>query len=361
MRNRTSFGWFAGVAVLSVACSESALYGPGGGAGAGGGPGASSVASGGTAASGGEAPATTSSEASSGVGGAPPMLYDPDQDGPYATTEGDAKFTVAATKHEVPIHYAHPVSGPDAGPFPVVVFGHGFNLPPKQYYSYVRRLATFGYVAMTVDYPTAFLGNSHVENAKDLIAGLDWASSDPTVAAIADAQNAGASGHSLGGKLAVLAAAADPRVKASLTLDPVDGATACSLQDCPDATNLLPLAIPLGFVGETTDAAGFQPCAPAAVNFATFFTAATAPSLSVEVLGASHMAFLDDMAGCGLSCNFCQKSQVDSAVVGALSRAMMVAFYERYLKGRVAYDAFLTGAEAQARYVDTGLAKILAK
>jgi hypothetical protein len=125
---------------------------------------------------------------------------------------------------------------------------------------------------------------------------------------------------------------------------------------------MMPSGIPTAFIGETTDASGgFQPCAPAADNFDTFYQGAGVPNLRVEVLGANHMSFLDDQGSCGFTCSFCNAASVDDATVGALSRAFVVAFYERYLKGNTAYDDHLTGAEAKARYVDTGLATIQTK
>ncbi|MBU0608823.1 MAG: hypothetical protein KKI08_13130, partial [Armatimonadetes bacterium] len=215
---------------------------------------------------------------------------------------------------------------------------------------------------LTADFPASFMGNKHVDNARDLLGGLDWAKGHPTIGPVADADHAGASGHSLGGKAAILAATMDARIKATITLDPVDSSTACSPADCPDVSAMLPIPIPTGFVGETTDAAGgVQPCAPAADNFATFYANASAPSVAFEALGANHMSFLDDVKACGFTCSFCNPSKVDDAVVHDMASALVVAFYERYLRDDDAYDTYLTGAEAQARYVGTGLATIQQK
>ena len=38
-----------------------------------------------------------------------------------------------------------------------------------------------------------------------------------------------------------------------------------------------------------------------------------------------------------------------------------MAFYERHLRGDLGYDTYLTGAQAQARYVATNLATIVSK
>ena len=48
-------------------------------------------------------------------------------------------------------------------------------------------------------------------------------------------------------------------------------------------------------------------------------------------------------------------------VVAGMARALMVAFYERHLRGNAAYDTYLTGADATARYVTTSQATIVSK
>ena len=173
------------------------------------------------------------------------------------------------------------------------------------------------------------------------------------------------SGHSLGGKLALLAATLDTRVKAVFVLDPVDGGGpgGCNAPNCVVVKNLMPtLAIPTGILGETTDASGgFQPCAPAADNFTTFYAQAKTPSLQITALGANHMSFLDDVSKCGFTCSACNAATAPNAQVNGMARALMVAFYERHLRGNNAYDTYLTGADATARYVTPKQATIVSK
>ncbi len=308
---------------------------------------------------GGAAPSSGSTTSTSAGGGG--AFHDPDLAGPYATAETTDSIT-AVDGSDMALFAAYPTAGPSAGPYPVIVVAHGFQIPASKYASYVRRLATHGFVALTADYPTSFLGVSNVDNAADLLAALDWAATAPALVGIADAGRAGMTGHSMGGKLALLAASFDDRIKAAITLDPVDGSMGCSPSDCPDVSNLMPLAIPTGFLGETTDAVGtLQACAPAADNFHTFYAGTTSPSIEVTVIGANHMSFIDDVAGCGFTCGLCNPATADVAAVHALSLAYVTAFYRRWLGGEVAYDAFLTGAEAQARYVATGAATIAFK
>lgn len=302
------------------------------------------------------APGTSTTDGTTGGPGDP--VYDPNEDGPWQYDELSAEIMVGQAN--VPVTAYYPTSGPEEGPYPVVTIAHGFNLPPTQYTKYATRLASHGYVALNVDH-RGYIGEpvNHFDNAKQVLAALDWAAGHPTLMSIADVNNVGTTGHSLGGKISVLGAMIDARVKASITLDPVDGATMCpNMMACPDVSAMLPIAIPLGFLGETLDTAGFMACAPAADNFTTFYAAADSPALQVTVNGANHMSFIDDVASCGFTCNFCQMPMLDNATVNDLSRAYVVAYYGRYLRDNPGYDTYLTGAEAKTRYVDMGLVTI---
>ena len=287
-------------------------------------------------------------------------VYDPDLDGPWKISEVKGSFMVNGVK--VPMDAFYPTDGPEDGPYPVVVVAHGFQLPASQYTGYVKRLASHGYVALTADFQAGLFNPDHVAYAKQALGGIDWVAQEPVLMGIADTNNVGLTGHSLGGKISVLGAILDNRVRASITLDPVDSAVMCDDIKCPDVSNMLPADIPLGFLGETLDGmGGFMPCAPMPDNFLTFYAKAAAPALAVTVKGANHMSFLDDTASCGFPCSFCNAPTLDNAVVNALSRAYVVAFYGRYLKDNPGYDTYLTGAAAKQRYVDMNLIAIQSK
>jgi predicted dienelactone hydrolase len=251
----------------------------------------------------------------------------------------------------------------------VVVFAPGFQIPPDQYLNYAQALAGFGYVAIIAGYPQNLFAPNHVAAAEDLSAALDWAMASTTdstspLFGLVSTTAAGVSGHSLGGKLAILAAAADSRFQASITLDAVDGSMDCSAQQCPNAIDALPLPIPTGFLGETLDSSGGilgMSCAPADENYDTLYQKASSPSLEVTVLGASHMSFVSDPATCGLVCSVCQAPTAPQAQVLSLAQAYLVAFYERYLRGNTGYDTYLDGAAAQSAYVATQQATLLSK
>jgi pimeloyl-ACP methyl ester carboxylesterase len=299
------------------------------------------------------------------AGGVP----DPNLPGPYMYRElDDTIATVAASGDtDVAVHCAYPTSGPRPGPYPVIVIAHGLALDPSEYYGYLERLASFGYVALTVNFPSSLASPSDPNNAADLLAGLDWATGSSTVGAVADVMMSGMTGHSEGGKDALYAATLDTRVKAAVVLDPVDsaGGMTCSAPGCVTVASLMPsLHIPTGFLGETTDSTGGvggMPCAPAAENFMTIYARTNSPSFEVTVTGADHMDFLDDPATCGLVCSLCTAGTASNATVNGMAHAYVAAFYERYIRGDMAYDSYLTGAEAQARYVITGEATITSK
>lgn len=300
--------------------------------------------------------ATTEAGSSGGEPDEP--VHDPAQDGPYTYDEITGEVQVGQAKVPVVVYY--PTDGPAPGPYPTATFAHGFNIGPTQYTSYVKRLATHGYVAVNVDH-RGYLGEpvDHFADAKQILAAIDWVAAHPLLKDVADTTRVGTAGHSLGGKISVLAAMIDPRVRTSLTFDPVDGTVmGCpGPQECPDVSGKLPIALPLGFLGQLTDGT----CAPPAENYTTFYAAADPPALAVTIVGANHVAFLDDLAKCGISCAFCKAGTADPEVVGDLARAYLVAFFGRHLRGVAGYDAYLTGAEAQARYVDTGVATLESK
>ena len=173
-----------------------------------------------------------------------------------------------------------------------------------------------------------------------------------------DPAKIGMTGHSLGGKLTLLTAMQDPRIVATLLLDPVDGGgpTGCNLPQCVDVSNQMSgLHIPTGFLGETVDASGgLSPCAPAANNFTTFYGGANSPSFEATIAGANHMSFLDSTAGC-LACGFCNGATKTNDEIAKITHPYVISFYERWLRGNAGYDTWLTGAEAQATWVATGL------
>jgi dienelactone hydrolase len=294
-------------------------------------------------------------------------LPDPAAPGSYETTSVDDTY-MAGTGDMVPMHAVFPTDKTHA-PYPIVVFGHGFQIPVTQYTDYLTHLASFGYVAVTADYPDPFMGPvNNLNDGADLASALDWAQASPATRGMVDITRAGVMGHSRGGKAAVLAALADPRFKAVYGVDPVDapppGGVSCMPADaCPMAyLEVESLHVPSLFVGETLDSVGGAlACAPAAGNYAVFYAHANAPSIEVTVNGASHMSFVDDPTTCGVVCELCQTPTLPQAKALGLAQAYAVAFFERYLRGRTGYDAYLTGTDVVHQYIQPGVATVASK
>jgi predicted dienelactone hydrolase len=298
--------------------------------------------------------AGSAGEAGSGGGdaGVQPVA-DPALVGPLAVVAVNGSVPAPSVGTTVNASCFVPDSG---GPFPLVTIAPGFQLPASQYVGSAAHLASFGFVACVAAYNASLFSPNHLNNAKEVLAVVDWAlAPSGPLAGKADPLRVGAAGHSLGGRLSVLAASLDERIGAVFAMDPVDA-------DDPDASSLLPLPIPTGFLGELTDAeGGFQPCAPADRNFETFYENAGSPSFKVEVLGANHMSFLDDPGSCGIVCSFCKPASIDHDQVISLARSYLAAFFLRHLENTTAYDAYLTGTIAEQRYEQAGVAIIDAK
>ncbi len=305
-----------------------------------------------------DAPEASAGQAGAGGGGQGPNLGDPALPGPWPVSTIDAEVDAPVVDSSFSTRCFLPENDP--GPWPLVTLAHGFQLPGSQYYASATHLASFGFVVCVPEYEAGMFSPNHRKNAQEIMAVIDWAtSSSSPLAGDVDPQKVGAAGHSLGGKVSVIAASMDARISAVLGLDPIDSATNCNPTNCPDASSLLPLPIPTAFLGETTDAqGGFQPCAPATENFMTFYAAASAPSLQVHIDGANHMSFLDDPDACGFVCGFCNTPTRDHAEVIALARAYLAAFFVRHLLGEPSFDDYLTGTIAHQRYVQPGVAAI---
>lgn len=274
-------------------------------------------------------------------------VIDPSRPGPFAVGRFSDVIR-ASSANDVPIDCRFGETSPE--PRPLVLIAPGFGIGVEQYVRYADRLASHGFLACLVDYPTGLLAH-HAENARDLGAVLDALLAPGRVSpgGVPDPVATGLMGHSLGGKLAFLLAADDARVAAVFGLDPVDGSVLCPPSRCPDATDRLPLGVPVAVVGETLDARSSrgQACAPADDNFQTFFEASASPALEVDVFGANHVSFLDDRAQCGLPCRFCNAPRIEDEAAGEVARRFMVAFFRRHLMGELEQQTFLTGAEAR--------------
>ncbi len=180
-----------------------------------------------------------------------------------------------------------------AGPFPLIVFGHGFAVTPAVYARLLRGWTSAGYVVAAPVFP---LGNAHAPGAPQesdlsnqpadmsfVITRMLEASKAPSgaFAGLIDGSAVAVAGQSDGGDTA-LAAAYDPRlrdrrVKAAVILS---GAEIPSRGPFSFPRDAVPLLATQG----TADTVNLPS------ETASFFAAAHAPKYLLRLLGAEHLA-----------------------------------------------------------------------
>jgi len=246
-------------------------------------------------------------------------------------TEHTVSIPGSAPGRTLPATVYTPATG--ATPRPVILISPGFQMARTQYASYAHHLATWGFGVVLTDYADTSFFADHQALADDLRAAIDWALADAGLAA--DPLAIGVAGHSLGGKISMLAAADDGRIAAVVGWDPVDS-------DSPSVApqRMADIVGAVAVIGETTNGSGgFMPCAPTAENFHRFYLAAHGPALEMTVAGADHMDWVDDPS-CGV-CGFCTPGAAAAELARAASRRLDVAWFRRRLLDDTAMDAWL--------------------
>ena len=267
--------------------------------------------------------------------------------GPFAITTRSG--VTARAGRSIPWTASYPTS--PGSPRPLLLFAPGFQIPSSAYADLMSHVASWGFVAVRADPVAGLVNASHPAMVLDLRAVLDNLLAPGALPIAVDAGRIALAGHSLGGKLAVMMAGADARVGAVYAFDPVNNAGPST-----DLPNILPQgialqAIPFGFAGELLDGGGGgtggQACAPLALNYQTFFNAATSAPAAYEwtLHGAAHMDFLTNREQCGFLCSFCRVGTLSTAVTHRFMRSSTVAFLRTHLLDEPGLCASLNGAD----------------
>lgn len=194
---------------------------------------------------------------------------------------------------------AHPGAAPDTedGPYPVVLFSHGFAGFPEQSADLVVHLASWGFVVIAPDHVerslsgllgTAAAGVERRDDPEVLSASLDATIADSKnggspLASMLDLEKVAVAGHSAGAYAAYREASSEPRVKAFISYSLGTGQ--------PDAQGKVPeVPIPkvpgLVMLGE---ADGIIP----ADTTREVYGKMTGPKALVEIADAGHLVFSD--------------------------------------------------------------------
>lgn len=272
------------------------------------------------------------------------------QPGPFPTQTRSG--TTLRAGRSTPWFAVYPTGSPV--PRPLLIFVPGFQISSASYAALMTHVATWGFVAVRVDATTGGLFPSHPEMALDVSAVLTDLLAPATLPISVDGTLVALSGHSLGGKIAVMVANADSRIDAVYAFDPVNNSSGNASQP-----NILPAGIsqqtiPFGFAGELLDGSGsLQPCAPLALNYQTFFNAAASTPAAYEwtLNGASHTDFVTNPDQCGFACSTCRAGTLPTAVTHAFMRSSTVAFLRTYLLDEPGLCGWLNGADIPAQVV----------
>jgi hypothetical protein len=271
---------------------------------------------------------------------------DPSAPGSFTVASVSGSSTRAGRTTPWVAHY--PVQ---AGSAPLLLFAPGFQIPSSAYRDWHEHLASWGFIAVRADPLAGGFSPDHVAMALDLRQVLSDMRVPGALPVGVDGSRLALAGHSLGGKLALMAAGGDARVGALILLDPVNGAGPFGYSSTQP--NIVPqpvgsIGIPVAMLGELLDsnAGNGQACAPAAQNYQILFNALSAAPLAYEwtLEGASHTSFVTNPGQCGFACDLCNAPTRPLAQTHAFMRASAVAFLRSHWQSEQGMCAWLTGA-----------------
>ncbi len=218
-----------------------------------------------------------------------------------------------------------------SGQFPVLAFGHGFNLNYLDYTQIFSHLASWGYFVITPNTQNGFSVN-HLEFARELGACIRYVlneganASSPFFGRVLNRK--GTIGHSMGGGASFLTPSVYPEV------DAIAGLAAAETN--PSAIEALQSATqPFLVISGTSDNT-----TPPNENQIPMYNAAQGPKLHVSLNGGAHCKFTDGSTICDLVSS---AGTISRSKQIYFSRKYLTAFFNYYLKNQVSMRAFLCG------------------
>jgi len=212
---------------------------------------------------------------------------------------------------------------------PLVVLSAGFLLDGSSYRSYAQDLASWGYVAVLYDISEIM---DDAQTVSAISSMINTCLADPQIAPCVDVNCILLAGHSRGGKLSVLTAARDSRIKGLALFDPVNN-TEMTPNGPGYPSALLPLRqmtqpprnMPVLIVGASLN----KDVIPEDANYRRFDDACAGPSWLVE-LRAGHLQFLDKHQA--IFSFFAATGPLPDTAIRAVSKAAMIAWFETVAK-----------------------------
>lgn len=270
-------------------------------------------------------------------------LFGQSSTGPYSVGTRDLTFNdpgLSEPDVDIRIYYPGTTAGNSVpvatGVFPVVAFGHGFNLGHTDYEEICGHLASWGFHVISPDVQNGF-SVDHQEYARELAACIVWMQ--------AEAQNnnsdffstvdsmSGVFGHSMGGGASCLVPGVFPAINAVSGL--------ASAETTPSAIAAManyggPYQIISGDADNT---------APEMDNQIPMYNAGTGEKQWVSIKGGAHCKFTDNTTICDLVSSAGSVSRADQI---ALAQKYTAAFFNYFLKQDQSALPFLCGDSAIA-------------
>ena len=256
----------------------------------------------------------------------------------------------------------YPDTAEPLGELPVIVFSAGWNQPRAAYEGYATQFAQWGYIGVIRAMPTyGLLGIDethfdaqvdHQRRILDLLAQLNENAASPLCGMI-DTARVGATGHSVGGGVALRSALRDDRVIAAAPLDVTyENSLLAAYRDdlaSSDAALLYIRATHAGYCGRPLGGA------------VDLFDLTSAPTLELSIQGADHMDFEDSLIGLNYGALLiCPHGPADPQAVRDITSRYMIAWFNVYLKGLDKYRDYFDGPESR-QDIESGLVAVRAK
>lgn len=236
----------------------------------------------------------------------------------------------------------------EAGDFPVIVFQHGFMTQNSAYDEILQHVASHCFVVVAPQmYEPGIgplLGNPTAAAEAELASHVSsWIPQrlHEVIGFNARADRIGVAGHSRGGKVAWLMAAANPeRVLAIAGVDPVDGAGGPLGNQARIVQGPFSFSIRALIIG--TELGGS--CAPAGDNHLQFYAASQSPAWHVVAVNQGHADMLDETEA-KAAAMFCA-SGPDRAGMRRLTGGLLTAFFRVALQDDASSRKYLSGQAA---------------
>jgi dienelactone hydrolase len=272
----------------------------------------------------------------------------PQATGSYATATRDTSFDDATTWNlgsiNVRVHYPT-----DTGTFPVIAFGHGFQIAYTAYDQFCAHLASWGYIVVNVNEQNNPFNISHQTFARQMASAIQFMQAEGQRPASRYfgrvGSTSGAVGHSMGGGASMLIPGQYSGITAVAGMAPAE--------TNPSAIAALAnIETPLFIIAGKGDSV-----TPALTVQQPMYNAVAGPRTLHTLKNGGHCAFTDaSNAICNIGAASTQDAgTLSNAVQQGRARRYVTAFFNVYLQGLEDYRVYLCGDSAQQ---DTALSSV---